>query len=104
MPELLIPRVFHQIWLGPKPLPPQFKEWADRWLSLNPGWRMEWWTDSHLPDLLNAKEFQAADKMAAKSDILRYEIIYKYGGIYIDSDFEPLQPLEPILDSVNAFY
>ena len=23
-----------------------------------------------------------------KSDILRYEILYKYGGVYIDTDYE----------------
>ena len=101
---LLIPKVFHQIWLGPKPIPDQFQQWADRWLALNPGWRMEWWTDQHLPEMTNRKEFDAADKMAAKSDILRYDICWRYGGIYIDSDLEPLRPIEPLLDNVNAFY
>jgi mannosyltransferase OCH1-like enzyme len=104
MPDLLIPKVFHQIWLGDKPLPDPFKEWADRWLALNPGWRMEWWTDEHLPDLVNRKEFDAADKMAAKSDILRYELVWRHGGIYIDADLEPLRPMEPLLAGVNAFY
>ena len=99
-----IPKVFHQIWLGDKPIPDQFKKWADLWLQLNPGWRMEWWTDKHLPELVNPKEFEAADKMAAKSDILRYEIIWRQGGVYIDSDFEPLQPLEKLLDGVNSFF
>jgi hypothetical protein len=42
--------------------------------------------------------------MAAKSDILRYELCWKHGGIYIDTDFEPLKPIEEILDGVNAFY
>ncbi len=42
---VVIPRVFHQIWLGEKPIPEQFRKWADLWLESNPGWRMEWWTD-----------------------------------------------------------
>jgi mannosyltransferase OCH1-like enzyme len=121
MSDLLLPRVFHQIWLGPKPLPKHFQQWADRWLELNPGWHMEWWTDQHLPEMTNRREFEAADKMAAKSDILRYEIVWKCGGIYIDSDFEPLRPIEEFLragktaspasppgtqpaPAVNAFY
>jgi mannosyltransferase OCH1-like enzyme len=104
MASLLIPKVFHQIWLGPKPLPDKFKEWADKWLALNPGWKMDWWTDEHLPEMSNKKEFDAADKMAAKSDILRYDICHRYGGIYIDSDLEPLRPIEDLLDGVNAFY
>jgi len=101
--DLLIPRVFHQIWLGDKPLPEQFKRWADGWLSTNPGWRMQWWTDRHLPEMTNRKEFEAANRMAAKSDILRYEIIARYGGIYVDSDFEPLRPIETILAGVQSF-
>ena len=101
---ILIPKVFHQIWLGNNALPAKFQEWADRWLSLNPGWRMEWWTDQHLPEMANRREFDVADKMAAKSDILRYEIIARHGGIYVDSDFEPLRPIEEILDEVNSFY
>jgi mannosyltransferase OCH1-like enzyme len=98
-----IPRVFHQIWLGTKQLPDHFKKWADGWLKLNPGWDMKWWTDQHLPELVNQKEFNSAEKMAAKSDILRYEIIARHGGVYIDSDFEPLRPIEPILAGVTSF-
>jgi mannosyltransferase OCH1-like enzyme len=100
---LLIPRVFHQIWLGENKLPDHFQKWADRWLELNPGWTMQWWTDDHLPDIVNRYEFDNADKMAAKSDILRYEIIAKHGGVYIDADFEPLKPIESILRGVRSF-
>jgi inositol phosphorylceramide mannosyltransferase catalytic subunit len=104
MSDLLIPRVFHQIWLGDKPLPPKFRQWADSWLTMNPGWKMEWWTDARLPEMRNRREFDAADKMAAKSDILRYEVIWRFGGVYIDADFEPLRPIEEIIGGVNAFY
>ncbi|CAF1355895.1 unnamed protein product [Rotaria sordida] len=36
-------------------------------------------------------------------DILRFEILYQYGGIYIDLDFEPLKNLELLLHGVQAF-
>jgi len=101
--DLRIPRIFHQIWLGDKPLPDHFKRWADGWLEMNPRWRMEWWTDGNLPEIVNKKEYEAAEKMAAKSDILRYEICARLGGVYIDSDFEPLRPIEPILAGVRSF-
>jgi inositol phosphorylceramide mannosyltransferase catalytic subunit len=101
--NLLIPKVFHQIWLGDKPMPSRFQRWADEWLSLNPGWQMQWWTDRHLPEMVNRKEFDAAEKMAAKSDILRYEVLAAFGGVYVDSDFEPLKPIETILTDVRSF-
>jgi len=100
---LRIPRVFHHIWLGDKPLPEKFAEWADRWLAMNPGWRMEFWNDKTLPPIVNRAEYDAAEKMAAKSDILRYEICARYGGVYIDADFEPLRPIEPLLGGVTTF-
>jgi mannosyltransferase OCH1-like enzyme len=101
--RMLIPRVFHQIWLGDKPMPDRFQRWADGWLSLNPGWEMRWWTDRHLPEMVNRGAFDAAEKMAAKSDILRYEVLARFGGVYVDSDFEPLKPIETILAGVHSF-
>jgi mannosyltransferase OCH1-like enzyme len=103
MSNLLIPKVFHQIWLGDKPLPAHFKKFADGWLRKHPAWKMEWWTDKRLPKIINRKAFDQADKMAAKSDILRYEVIWQYGGVYIDADFECLKNIEPLLADVNSF-
>jgi hypothetical protein len=34
---------------------------------------------------------------AARSDLLRYEILYRYGGIYVDVDFECRRNIEPVL-------
>lgn len=100
---LHIPRVFHHIWLGDKPLPDHFRIWAERWETINPGWRVRYWNDRNLPEIVNKSEYEKAEKMAAKSDILRYEICLKFGGVYIDADFEPLRPIEPLLQGVQSF-
>jgi mannosyltransferase OCH1-like enzyme len=101
--NLKIPRVFHHIWLGNDPLPPNYERWQRRWLELNPGWTMRCWTDKNLPRIVNRPQFDAADRLAARSDILRYEICAEMGGLYIDADFEPLRPIEPILANVASF-
>jgi len=101
--SLRIPRTFHYIWLGGKPLPEHFGVWMNGWKTINPGWELKEWNDTNLPDIINKKEFDAADKFAKKSDILRYELCYRYGGVYIDTDFEPLKPIESILSEVEAF-
>lgn len=100
---LIIPRVFHHIWLGDQPLPDNYEKWRRQWIQLNPGWEMERWTDRRLPKIVNRAQFDRAERLAAKSDILRYEICARYGGVYIDADFEPLRPIEPILGGVAAF-
>ncbi|HRH25850.1 MAG TPA: glycosyltransferase [Candidatus Paceibacterota bacterium] len=100
---LYIPKIFHHIWLGNAPLPEKFSLWLSQWEEMNPGWTVMRWTDQNLPEITNRKEFDEADRMAKKSDILRYEVCLQYGGVYIDADFEPLKPIEPILDGVHAF-
>ena len=36
----------------------------------------------------NKKAFLSAHNYGMKSDILRYEILHTYGGVYIDTDYE----------------
>ncbi|HEV2600743.1 MAG TPA: glycosyltransferase [Candidatus Babeliales bacterium] len=38
--------------------------------------------------------FDQATNYGEKSDILRYEILYNVGGLYVDTDFESLQPCD----------
>ena len=99
----LIPRVFHRIWLGRNPLPQQFVEFGDTWARWHPGWEMRLWSDADLPPLINWACFEDARTPAQKSDIARYEILYRYGGVYVDTDFECLRSIEPLLGDVRAF-
>jgi hypothetical protein len=61
------------------------------------------WTDSTLPGLKNEQAFRAAPTSAAQSNIARYEILLREGGVYVDTDFECLRNLEPLLDGVECF-
>ena len=45
----MIPRVFHQVWVGPEPLPDEYRRYGQTWLQHNPGWVLELWTDENLP-------------------------------------------------------
>jgi mannosyltransferase OCH1-like enzyme len=38
-----------------------------------------------------------------KADILRYELLYKYGGVYIDADCDCLNPLDDYLRQFHFF-
>ena len=39
--------------------------------------------------------YDKAINYGEKSDILKWEIVYRFGGVYVDTDFECLQPLDP---------
>jgi len=95
----IIPKIIHQIWLG-SPLPPEFAELIEtiKKVHIGRGWQYKLWTDDDLADiaLYNQKYFDEAKNAGAKADMLRFEILYRYGGVYIDIDYEALQPLDEL--------
>lgn len=101
---LLIPRIFHQIWVGPEPLPGAFVTYQRTWLTYNPGWKLQVWTEENLPPDLERREvYEKLRVPAERADILRVELLGRFGGVYIDTDFECLRPLEGLLQDVEFF-
>jgi inositol phosphorylceramide mannosyltransferase catalytic subunit len=99
-----IPRVFHQVWVGPDPLPAEFVQYRQTWLDHHPGWELRFWTEDNLPEGLRRTEvYQRIRSPAERSDILRLELVYRYGGVYVDTDFECLRSLEPLIEDVDFF-
>jgi mannosyltransferase OCH1-like enzyme len=100
----LVPRVFHQIWVGPKPLPDEFRAYQETWRRHHPAWKLRLWTEDDLPSDLRRPE--ARDRLRAaseRSDILRLELLWRYGGVYIDTDFECVRPIDPLIDGLDFF-
>lgn len=85
-----IPKIIHQIWIGPNQRP---QKWLDTWKEKNPDWEYRLWTDDNLPLLENQRQFALMSHYSGKADILRYELLYRYGGFYIDADSECIRPL-----------
>ena len=48
------------------------------------------------------KVFSSAPSVIFKSDILRYFVIYEFGGVYIDMDFKAHAPLDPLLKNYSC--
>jgi len=98
-----IPKIIHQIWLDgknggtPTALQPLQQSWIQH--HLDRGWKYKLWTDADIEqfNLYNKQFYDASDNFGVKADILRWEIIYRYGGFYLDMDHECLNPLEPLL-------
>jgi hypothetical protein len=99
----LIPKLFHWIWFGVEPIPDQHQRWIQGWLDLHPGWQHRIWTDANRPTFVNEAQFLAADNFSLKANVARYEIVQRFGGVYLDTDFECLKSIEPLLDGVEAF-
>ena len=91
----IIPKKIHQIWIG-KEVPKKYKKWRVSWMKNHPEYEYFLWDETKILklDLINRNQFKRAINPAVKSDIARYEILYKFGGIYVDTDFESLKKID----------
>lgn len=91
-----IPKIIHQIWIG-GPIPDVFKKYMKTWQDMHPDWQYIVWTDEKIKELFplyNQAFFDQADGMGVKSDLLKWEIVYRFGGVYADVDHECLQSFD----------
>jgi mannosyltransferase OCH1-like enzyme len=88
-----IPKVFHQIWIGPDPLPDEFKRYGQTWLDHHPGWELRLHTAADLTTRYPIIVEQCREYRHA-ANIYRYELLLETGGVYIDTDFECLRNIE----------
>lgn len=94
----MIPKILHQVWLGPKEIPEEFIKWRDEWRKLHPDWVYILHTDKDIPEHL--KDYiNCCKHYSSKSNILRLYVIYKYGGIYCDMDFEWNKNIDEFLNN-----
>jgi mannosyltransferase OCH1-like enzyme len=102
--DTLIPRILHQTWLGADPLPEDMARCVETWRVHHPEWEHHLWTDENLPPgLLRAEGYERLRHPVERSDILRLELVHRYGGVYVDTDVECLRPIDPLLAGVTFF-
>lgn len=98
--EARIPKIIHQIWLG-SPVPQEYLWLQKTWKDHHPQWEYRLWTDKEAEDFMAQQSpelqqfYNEAINYGEKSDILKWLIIYTFGGLYTDiPDYECLRPLD----------
>ena len=89
--------------LGNDYLPPEWITYRQKWKHLHPDWEFMLWTKDNIPKLVNQHLYDSYSNTGHRSDILRYEILYLLGGVYVDIDMDPCRPIDKILDGIDAF-
>ena len=80
-----IPKIIHQIWIGPKEKPEKLMK---TWKEKNPDFEYKFWNENNLHEigLECIDKINEIEEINGKCDIIRWEILYKYGGVFIDAD------------------
>jgi mannosyltransferase OCH1-like enzyme len=95
----MIPKIIHQTWKT-KELPGGVKNLHSRLIELHPTWDIRLWSDEdnltlvkeEFPHLLNI--YQALEYNIMRADIIRYMYMTKFGGYYLDLDYEVFVPFD----------
>ena len=104
----MIPKFIHHIWIGPKPFPSDYINFLTKWRLLYPDYNFVFW-NNELVESSNIitddiKKYYYSDcNIALKADLLRFKILEKFGGIYIDTDTEPLKRMSDDILNYNFF-
>jgi hypothetical protein len=89
---------------GLEAMPPEYRRCYDSWAPKHPDWEILLWDREKISQLglLNEWVF-SVDNPTVQSEVLRFEIVYSYGGIYLDADTECLKPIDQLLMLGDAF-
>lgn len=99
----MIPRVVHQLWIGPRPRPHTLLE-SWRAAHEQEGFEYRLWGDAEVAELtLSLPGLRAAidaiPEINGKADVLRWQILFTFGGVFSDADSLCLRPVSPLLDA-----
>ena len=101
MSEIRIPKVIHYCWFGRNPLPESAVKCIDSWKKYFPDFEIKEWNEDNFDVNIcqYTREAYEAKKYAFVSDYARFWILYKFGGVYFDTDVEVIKPMADIVDA-----
>ena len=95
----MVPKIIHYCWFGRNPLPPLALECIASWKKYLPDYEIKEWNEDNFDVNIipYTAEAYKQKKYAFVSDYARFWIMYKYGGIYFDTDVEVIRPMDDII-------
>jgi mannosyltransferase OCH1-like enzyme len=95
----VIPKVIHYCWFGNAKMGRLAQDCIASWRKVLPNYDIIEWNEDNFDVSVNryCREAYESRKWAFVSDYVRLYVLYKYGGIYMDTDVEVLKPLDQFL-------
>lgn len=93
-----IPPIIHFCWFGGKEIPDNYKRYMETWQEFCPNYEIKRWDEGNY-DVLKHPYMKSAyelKKWEYVSDYARLDVLYQYGGIYLDTDVELIKSLDEL--------
>lgn len=99
----LIPKIMHHVWDGD--LNPIYRNYLEECKKIHPDWEFKFWSDKDIRELNleNQDLYDKSRNYAGRSDIARYEILYRFGGVYRDIDVKCYRPIDDLNHKYEFF-
>ena len=100
-----IPKIIHYCWVGPAEKPESVKYCIESWKKYCPDYKIIEWNEDNYDFTKNTYMKEAYDekKWGFVPDYARLDIIYNYGGIYLDTDVELIRNIDELLELEGFF-
>lgn len=94
---LNIPQKIHVIWVGDESKRPD--QWISIWRDNHPTWEFRLWGNAELErqswrSKKQIEIFRNSGHWEGVADLMRYEILFEHGGVYVDADSTSVRPLD----------
>jgi inositol phosphorylceramide mannosyltransferase catalytic subunit len=101
-----IPRIIHVIWIGDERKRPDHN--IATWRDNHPAWEFRLWSNAELERVpWRSKRqigiYRDSGHWEGVADLMRYEILFEHGGVYVDADSTSLRPLDSWLLAPRMF-
>ena len=96
----MIPKVIHYCWFGGNPIPAELQGYMSSWKKIMPDYEIKLWNEDNydVNKCAYMKEAYEAKKWGFVPDYARLDILYTYGGIYLDTDVEAVKRFDDLLE------
>jgi len=101
------PKIIHQTWKT-NDIPEHWKISQMKWKELHPDYTYMFWTDNDIRNYIQTNYPQYLEihdnykHNIQRADMIRYFILYDFGGIYCDLDLYPIENIEKHLINYNS--
>ena len=96
----MIPKIIHYCWFGRNPLTPLAQKCIASWRKFFPDYEIREWNEDNFD--VNIVPYSAeaykVGKYAFVSDYARFWVLYRYGGLYFDTDVEIIRPMDDVVE------